>query len=97
MSDNTKLDERSLGWLRYLYRKAKTPDNWDRDGRPHAHWDEYTGEPMLSWHRFDLVDSSYALALMSDVTPAWREVYSDILDELVQRHTSWWSASDWMT
>jgi hypothetical protein len=91
------LDDRSLGWLRYLHRKATTADNWDRDGKPHPHWDETTGEPMTSWHRFDLVDSSYAMALMSDRTPAWREVYSRVLDELVARHTSWWSASDWMT
>tara|TARA_B100000949_G_scaffold146269_1_gene128451 strand:+ start:401 stop:922 length:522 start_codon:yes stop_codon:yes gene_type:complete len=52
---------------------------------------------MLSWHRFDLIDSSYAVALMSDRTPAWREVYSEILNELVVRHTSWWAAEDWMT
>ena len=52
---------------------------------------------MTSWHRFDLINSSYAVALMSDRTPAWREVYAEILDELVSRHTSWWSASDWMT
>lgn len=52
---------------------------------------------MTSWHRFDLVDSSYAVALMADRTPAWREVYARILDELVTRHTSWWAASDWMT
>ena len=93
----TALDDRSLGWLRYLHRKATTPDNWDRNGQPHPHWDATTGEPMTSWHRFDLIDSSYAVALMSDRTPAWREVYSRILDELVSRHTSWWSASDWMT
>jgi hypothetical protein len=64
------LDDRSIGWLRYLHRKVTTPDNWDRDGHPHAHWNETTGEPMTSWHRFDLVDSSYAMALMSDKTPA---------------------------
>tara|TARA_Y100000782_G_C10105601_1_gene232288 strand:- start:212 stop:733 length:522 start_codon:yes stop_codon:yes gene_type:complete len=52
---------------------------------------------MLSWHRFDLIDSSYAVALMADRTPAWREVYSEILDQLVTRHTSWWAASDWLT
>ena len=52
---------------------------------------------MLSWHRFDLVDSSYALGLMAWSTPAWREVYVDILDELIERHTCWWSASDWLT
>jgi hypothetical protein len=92
-----ELHEQSLGWLRYLHRKATTPDSWDRDGRPHEHWDDRTGAPMLSWHRFDLVDSSYALALMCDVTPAWREVYSEILDELCVRHTGWWAASDWLT
>ena len=52
---------------------------------------------MTSWHRFDLLESSSAVALMSDITPAWREVYSTILDELVSRHTTWWAASDWMT
>ena len=93
----TQLSERSLGWLRYLYRKAKTPDDWSREGHPHPHWDDRTGEPMLSWHRFDLVDSSYALGLMAWSTPAWREVYVDILDELIERHTGWWSASDWLT
>ena len=96
-SEPTPLDDRSLGWLRYLYRKATTADDWDRQGRPHPHWDNITGAPMLSWHRFDLIDSSYAVALMADRTPAWREVYSEILDQLVTRHTSWWAASDWMT
>ncbi|MFT5211496.1 MAG: hypothetical protein ACI9CE_003235 [Flavobacterium sp.] len=91
------LDDRTLGWLRYLHRKATTKDNWDREGQPHPHWDETTGEPMTSWHRFDLIDSSYSLALMSDRTPAWREVYTRVLDELVTRHTSWWSASDWLS
>ncbi len=86
-----------MGWLRYLHRKATTADDWDRGGRPHPHWDNTTGPPMLSWHRFDLIDSSYAVALMSDRTPAWREVYSEILNELVIRHTSWWAAEDWMT
>ena len=28
----TNLSERSLGWLRYLYRKAKTPDDWSKEG-----------------------------------------------------------------
>jgi hypothetical protein len=52
---------------------------------------------MTSFHRFDLIDSAYAMALMSDRTPAWREVYARVLDELVERHTSWWAAEDWMT
>ena len=52
---------------------------------------------MLCWHRFDLIDSTYAIALMADRTPAWREVYGRILDELIFRHTGWWAARDWLT
>jgi hypothetical protein len=91
------LSARSQGWLRYIFRKATTADNWGRDGAPHPHWDNKSEAPMLSWHRFDLIDSCYAVALMADHTPAWREVYGRILGELVTRHTGWWSASDWLT
>ena len=97
VAEHPELSPRSIGWLRYLYRKATTPDSWDRDGHPHPHWDDRSEAPMLSWHRFDLIDSTYAVALMADVTPAWREVYERILDELIVRHTGWWAASDWLT
>ena len=88
--------DRSRGWLRYLYRKATTPDNWDKDGQPHPHWDGTSYEPRRSWHRFDLIDSSYAMGLMADVTPAWREVYGTVLDELASRYTGYWAAKDWL-
>ena len=91
------LSERSLGWLRYLSRKVATPDDWSREGHPHPHWDALSDPPMASWHRFDLVDSSYAMGLMARTTPAWREPYVEILDGLIERHTQWWSASDWLT
>ena len=87
------ISERSLGWLRYLHRKAHTADNWDRGGSPHPHWDDRSDPPMASWHRFDLVDSSYAMGLMAHRTPAWTEPYVAILDQLIERHTSWWSAA----
>ena len=74
--------DRSRGWLRYLYRKATTPDDWDKDGQPHAHWDDVTNEPLASWHRMDLVRTSFAMPLLANRTPAWREVYGRILDEL---------------
>jgi hypothetical protein len=83
----TDLSARSLGWLRYLHRKAHIPDNWDRDGRPHLHWDNRSDPPMASWHRFDVVESSYAIGLMAHITPAWRERYIAILDQLIERHT----------
>jgi hypothetical protein len=97
IDDYPELDSRAQGWLRYLHRKATTPDDWDRSGRPHPHWDDLSDPPMLCWHRFDLIDSTYAIALMADRTPAWREVYGRILDELIFRHTGWWAARDWLT
>jgi len=48
---------------------------------------------MASGHRFDLVESSYAIGLMAHTTPAWRERYIAILDQLIERHTGWWSAA----
>jgi hypothetical protein len=90
------LGERARGWLKYLHRKATTPDSWERGGQPSEMWDNRSGAPMLSWHRFDLIDSSYAMALASDVTPAWRELYGEILDLLIRRYTSYWGAVDWL-
>ncbi len=83
-----ELSETACGWLRYMYRKASVNDDWSKNGHPSEMWDAKTLPPMLNWHRFDAVDSSYAIALMSDVTPAWREVYGAILDRLVERVTS---------
>jgi hypothetical protein len=71
-------------------------DDWSKEGQPSEMWDAKTLPPLLNWHRFDLLESSYAVALMSDVTPAWREVYADILNRLVDRCTSYWAAKDWV-
>lgn len=112
-------NDRTRGWLRFIWDKATTPDDWgyrenlDRpwginlprteidwadDGiGPHPWWDQYTGAPMLSYPRFDLADTSYGVLLMADQTPAWREVYTRIMDELASRHTSYWAAIDWNT
>jgi hypothetical protein len=74
-----------------------TPDDWSRDGEPHPWWDQYSLEPMLSFPRFDLSESTYGLLLMARKTPAWREVYTQILDALILRHTTHWAAIDWLT
>jgi hypothetical protein len=97
MAGTTRTSDRARGWLRYLHRKAHTPDNWDKGGQPLEWWDDRSTPPMLNFCRFDLLDSSYALALMADRTPAWREVYAAVLDQLVQRHTTYHSAIDWLT
>lgn len=114
-----KHNERTKGWMRFIWQKATTPDDWgyseymerpwginiargeidwNDDGKgPNPWWDQYTGAPMLSYPRFDLADSSYVVMLMADQTPAWREVYTRIMDELATRHTSYWAAIDWNT
>tara|TARA_B100001123_G_scaffold211978_1_gene239416 strand:+ start:1370 stop:3208 length:1839 start_codon:yes stop_codon:yes gene_type:complete len=114
-------NDRTKGWLRFLWEKATTPDDWSYRGDeelpwgitmdaasqrstpdftvggngPHPWWDQYSALPYLSYPRFDLSDSSYPLLLMADQTPAWREVYTRILDELATRHTAYWAAIDW--
>lgn len=85
------------GWIRHLWRKAMTPDDWSRNGKPHPWWDGKSLAPMLSFPRFDLSESSYGLLLLARKTPAWREVYTKILDALIRRHTTFWAAVDWLT
>ena len=122
-------NERTKGWLRFIWQKATTPDDWsyrgdeelpwgitlpprspidfseggedsedreDREG-PHPWWDQYSSAPYLSYPRFDLSDSSYPILMMADQTPAWREVYTRVMDELATRHTAYWAAIDWNT
>jgi hypothetical protein len=96
-TDYPMLSERSRGWLKYLHRKATTPDVWARGGHPSPMWDDKSNPPTDSFARFDLVHSSTALALMADTTPAWREGYSFILDQLLQRYGTYWGAIDWLT
>ncbi len=89
-----RLDERARGWLRFIWDKATTPDDWSSHGEPHPWWDRYSTAPMCSLARFDLHETGYVLPVMCDVTPAWREAYTRIADGLVSRHTTFWAAID---
>ena len=80
------LTPRGAGWLRFLWEKATTRDDWSSAGIPHPWWDKYTAPVVLSYGRFDLSYSAYGLLLMADQTPAWREVYTRIADELASRY-----------
>jgi hypothetical protein len=79
------LNRRTLGWLRFLWEKSTTPDDWSSNGIPHPWWDRYTAPVVLSYGRFDLSFSAYGLLLMADQTPAWREAYTRITDGFVSR------------
>jgi hypothetical protein len=91
------LNRRARGWLRFLWEKATTPDDWGGDGVPHMWWDRYSNPVVTSYGRFDLHNSSYALLLMADETPAWREAYTRIADGLASRYPTYWGAIDWLT
>jgi hypothetical protein len=97
MSELQGLNPRARGWLRFIWDKATTQDDWSSSGEPNAWWDKSSTPPMCSFPRFDVSETSYALPLMVDQTPAWREVYTRIADELVGRYTTYWGAIDWLT
>lgn len=92
-----ELNDRACGWLRFLWEKATTEDDWSRWGVPHPWWDRYSIPGVTSYARFDLQYSTYAVLLMADQTPAWREVYTRIADELASRYPTYWGAVDWLT
>ena len=92
-----ELNDRALGWLQFLWEKSTTRDNWSRWGVPHPWWDQYSVPGVTSYPRFDLQYSTYAILMMADQTPAWREAYTRIVDELASRYTTYWGAVDWLT
>jgi hypothetical protein len=91
------LNRRTLGWLRLLWEKATTADDWTSNGVPHPWWDRYTAPVVLSYGRFDLSFSAYGILMMADQTPAWREVYTRITDDFARRYPTYWGAIDWLT
>ena len=97
MSGGSALNEHAQGWLRYIWDKATTQEDWSSKGDPLPWWDRTSTAPMCSFPRFDLSETAYSLPLMADQTPAWREVYVRIADELMGRYTTYWAAVDWLT
>ena len=96
MNDYPSLSREARGWLRFLHRKIRIADDWTIKGTPSEAWDARTSPPTLNWHRFDLTFASIAVAMMAEITPAWREVYTQILDHLAARMTTYWAWHDWI-
>ncbi|MCD2194792.1 hypothetical protein LQ327_15580 [Actinomycetospora endophytica] len=92
-----ELSDRALGWLRFAWDKATTPDDWSDQGEPHPWWDRYGSPPMCVFPRFDLSEMAYTLPMLMESTPAWREAYTRIADELIWRFVSFWGGIDWNT
>ena len=83
--------------MRFLWEKSTTLDDWGSNGVPHPWWDRYTNPVVLSYGRFDLSFSAYGIMMMADQTPAWREVYTRMTDEMAKRYPTYWGAIDWLT
>jgi hypothetical protein len=97
------IDPGARSLFKHLWRKCVTPtgpgteDDWTMLGTPHEWWDKRTGAPMASFPRFDLQETSYAIALFSQRTPAWTDIYEQMLDGICTRWTTFWAANDFNT
>lgn len=89
MNTNVGIESRARGWLRHVWDKTTTQDDWSSNGDPLPWWDRRSTLPMCTFPRFDLSETSYILPMMVDQTPAWREVSTRIADELVGRYTTY--------
>lgn len=90
------LSEEAMGWLAYMHRKVGLGGTWAKDGKPHEAWDNISGAPVQNLYRYDLTYGSFALAMMAELTPAWREGYSKLLGFLVDRYFEYWAFCDWV-
>jgi len=88
------LTDEAMGWLAYLNRRVDFGGTWYKDDAPHASWDNLTGAPIGNYYRYDLTYLTFAIGLMADQTPAWREQYTKILDFTAQRFLEYWSLFD---
>jgi len=97
-SDLPRLNQRARGWLKFLYTKASSDsvDDWSSVGTPSDMWDKDSIPPMCSFPRFDLHESAYAMVLMADLTPAWREPYTAICEQLASKYITHWGAVDFL-
>lgn len=71
------LNQRARGWLKYLYEKVteEGTEQWGSESQPGPKWDRWSLAPTCSFPRFDLHESTYAIALLADRMPAWREPF----------------------
>ena len=92
------LTDEAMGWLAYQHRRATVHSvgKWSKDDAVHISWDNRTGDPIDNYYRYDLTFSTFAIALMAEHTPAWREAYTDVLDITLQRFVEYWTFFDWV-
>jgi hypothetical protein len=80
-SDYPQLTEKQTGLMRHLVRLAnQAPGDWSDMGGYGESQDENEG------YRFQLAQATYALGLAQyHKTPAYRELYRDTMDRLIQK------------
>lgn len=92
------LTDEAMGWLAYQRRRTSeyAAGKWTKDDVVHKSWDNFTGAPIDNYYRYDLTFGSYAIALMAEHTPAWREAYTEFFDISLQRFMEYWTFFDWV-
>lgn len=90
------LTDEAIGWLAHLYQKVGFGGTWTKSDRPHPSWDDRSFSPMGTYPRYDLTWAQWALGLMIDATPAWRDVYGTILGYMGDRFLEYWSLYEWI-
>lgn len=92
------LTDEAMGWLAYTHRRTTVlgAGKWGKDDAVHNAFDNFTGDPIDNYYRYDLTFSAFSVALMAEQTPAWREAYTDFLDVTLQRFMEYWTFFDWL-
>jgi hypothetical protein len=87
-----------MGRLAYMHRRATvhSTGKWSKDDAVHISWDNKTGDPIDNYYRYDLTFSAFAIAIMAEHTPAWREAYTVVMDTHLQRFLEYWTFFDWV-
>jgi hypothetical protein len=92
----TLLTDEAMGWLAFMDRKAQLNTTWFKEEDPHIAWDNLSNGPTSVFHRYDLTYAAYALGLMSENTPAWREQYGKVLGHMADRYLEYHALWDWV-
>jgi len=94
---SSDLQDRGVGWLRYLDRKlGLDDDDWSRSGSPAAAWDNMSGAPTTNWYRFDAIGVATTIALAARGGSIGSEPAVAALDGIVERLCRYHGFNEWV-
>ncbi|WP_033291801.1 hypothetical protein [Amycolatopsis jejuensis] len=90
------LTDEAIGWLAHLHRKVGFGGTWAKTDVPHESWDDRSFTPSGNFARYDFSWNMWSLASMAQATPAWREVYGEVLGFMSDRYLEYWALYEWL-